>query len=465
MSSTQPAAAAGSSAAESLALDPYRLDPADVAEPPRRLGHILKRIGPGIILCASIVGSGELIATTTLGASAGWLALWVILLSCFIKPAIQVEMARYSIATGETGLEAFDRFPGPRAKVNWVVWAWAAMVATTWFQVGAMFGGVGQVLHTLVPFVPVDAWVAICLAFTLLLLLGGGYDRIESLATIKVSLFTMITVLGAIMLVTMPQYFSWSAVAEGLKFQMPPGGLTKAVAVFGITGVGATEMFMYPYWCVEKGYARFAGAADGSAAWKARATGWVRVMEVDAIASMVIYTFATVAFYMLGAGILNGMGLMPKGLETIAVLSKMYTQTLGGWALWVFYVGAVATLYGTIFAATAAHSRLFADVCRMMGAFRRDDYAARVRYRRLFVWVLTVVPACLYWFFREPVQMVFIGGLAQFLIMPVIAIVTLYLRHRHLPKEMAPSTFRTVGAWVSGVAIVAFGVVYALTLF
>jgi hypothetical protein len=180
---------------------------------------------------------------------------------------------------------------------------------------------------------------------------------------------------------------------------------------------------------------------------------------------MVIYTFATVAFYMLGAGILNGMGLMPKGLETIAVLSKMYTQTLGGWALWVFYVGAVATLYGTIFAATAAHSRLFADVCRMMGAFRRDDYAARVRYRRLFVWVLTVVPACLYWFFREPVQMVFIGGLAQFLIMPVIAIVTLYLRHRHLPKEMAPSTFRTVGAWVSGVAIVAFGVVYALTLF
>jgi multisubunit Na+/H+ antiporter MnhB subunit len=61
--------------------------------------------------------------------------------------------------------------------------------------------------------------------------------------------------------------------------------------------------------------------------------------------------------------------------------------------------------------------------------------------------------------------MVFIGGLAQFLIMPVIAIVTLYLRHRHLPKQMAPSTLRTVGAWVSGLAIVAFGVVYVMTLF
>jgi Mn2+/Fe2+ NRAMP family transporter len=390
--------------------------------------------------------------------------LWVILLSCFIKPAIQVEMARYTIGTGETGLEAFNRFPGPRMKVNWVVWAWALMVGTTLFQVGAMFGGVAQVLNHVIPAVPVDAWVFLCLIVTLLLLLGGGYDRIENIATIKVSLFTMLTLMAAVLLISMPQYFSWSAMLEGLEFKMPPGGLTRAVAVFGITGVGATELFMYPYWCVEKGYARFAGAADGSAAWKSRARGWVRVMEVDVIASMVIYTIATLAFYLLGAGILHGMGLMPKAGEMITTLSNMYTQTLGSWALWLFYVGAVATLYGTVFAATAAHSRLFADLCRMMGAFRRDDYAARIRYRRLFVWILAVTPACLYWIFREPVKMVFIGGLAQFLIMPAIAVVTMYLRHRHLPKELAPPVYRTWLAWISAVAIVVFGIVYLVTL-
>jgi manganese transport protein len=463
MSSQQPAAEAGQLPAEPHGIDPYRLDPADVVEPPKGLGNILKRIGPGIILCASIVGSGELIATTTLGATAGYAALWVILLSCFIKPAIQVEMARYTIGTGETGLEAFDRFPGPRWKVNWMVWAWALMVATTLFQVGAMYGGVAQVLHQLAPAVPVDAWVFVCLIVTLVLLLGGGYDRIESIATIKVSLFTMLTVMGAILLISMPQYFSWSAMLDGLRVQMPPGGLTKAVAVFGITGVGATELFMYPYWCVEKGYARFAGAGDGSKAWENRARGWVRVMEVDVVASMCIYTLATLAFYMLGAGILHGMGLMPKAGEMINVLSNMYTQTLGGWALWLFYLGAVATLYGTVFAATAAHSRLYADMFRMMGFFRRDDYSSRVRYRKRFVWLLAVAPAGLYWVFREPVQMVFIGGLAQFLIMPAIAIVTLYLRHKHLPKQLAPSTFRTWGAWISAAAIVAFGVVYLLT--
>jgi hypothetical protein len=48
--------------------DPYQLRPEDVIEPPKTFFDTLKRIGPGMILAASIVGSGELIATTTRGA-------------------------------------------------------------------------------------------------------------------------------------------------------------------------------------------------------------------------------------------------------------------------------------------------------------------------------------------------------------------------------------------------------------
>ena len=74
--------------------DPYRLTPADVLEPPRSLPDILRRIGPGMILAAAIVGSGELIATTTLGAEEGYRLLWLILLSCLIKPIVQAERGR-----------------------------------------------------------------------------------------------------------------------------------------------------------------------------------------------------------------------------------------------------------------------------------------------------------------------------------------------------------------------------------
>lgn len=442
--------------------DPYSLDPADIESPPQSLWAILRRIGPGMILCASIVGSGELIATTALGAQVGYTALWIILLSCFVKPVVQAEMGRYTIATGETALAAFDQVPGPRWRVNWIVWAWAFMVSVTLFQVGAMYAGVSQVMHSLLPAVPINAWVVLLLLLTLALLLGGGYQRIERLAMIKVGLFTMLTVLAALLMTRMPQYFSWRAVLDGLKLRLPPGGLTRAVGVFGITGVGATEFFMYPYWCVEKGYARFAGRRDGTASWRARAVGWIRVMQVDIFASMLIYTIATVAFYLLGAGILHGMGLRPAADQMIAVLSNMYTETLGGWALWVFYAGAIATLYGTVFAATAAHSRLYADMMRLLGFFRAEDYAARLRWRRRFVWFLTLVPAVLYWLFREPVGMVFVGGLAQFLMIPVIAAATLYLRHRRLPSEVRSSPATTIGVWCAALIIAALMAYYVI---
>ena len=436
--------------------DPYQSRPEEVVEPPRDVWGILRRIGPGIILSASIVGSGELIATTTLGAEVGYVALWIILLSCVIKPAVQSEFGRYVIATGQTGGEGLNQVPGPKLfGVNWVVGAWSVMVVLTLFQVGAMFAGVAVVMNILVPAVSETVWVLALLVVSLALLLGGGYARIEKLATVKVALFTMLTFLCALMMMRQPQNFSWDRISEGFRLKLPKNGLITAIAVFGITGVGAAELFMYPYWCVEKGYARFAGKREDSAAWRARARGWIRVMNVDILASMVIYCVATVAFYLLGAGILHTRGLVPKANDMIPVLSKMYTETLGPWGLWLFYAGAVATLYGTIFAATAGNSRVLADVARLAGFFARDDYAARVRYRNGIVWFLLVVPVILLFCVKSPVNMVKAGGVAQAALLPVLSIGALYLRHRRTPREVAPGRAATVGLWVACIAIIA----------
>ena len=57
--------------------------PADaIQEPPQRFSKAIRQVGPGLILAASIVGTGELINTTGLGAKAGFTLLWLILLSC-----------------------------------------------------------------------------------------------------------------------------------------------------------------------------------------------------------------------------------------------------------------------------------------------------------------------------------------------------------------------------------------------
>jgi Mn2+/Fe2+ NRAMP family transporter len=454
VTAARPARADPPPATPSEPFDPYRLDPRDVREPPPSVAEALRRIGPGMVLAASIVGSGELIATTTLGAQVGYVGLWLVLLSCLIKPVVQGELGRYTIATGRTGLEALDLVPGPRLRVSWIVWGWAVMVLITMLQVGGMYGGVSQVMHILIPAVPMWAWVLAFLALTQALLLGGGYARIERLAFVKVGLFTVLTVLAAAVLVRMPEYFSPSDLAQGLHFELPAAGVATAIAVFGITGVGASELFMYPYWCVEKGYARFVGPYDGGVEWRRRARGWIRVMHVDILASMAIYTLATAAFFLLGAGVLHGMGLVPAARDMIPVLSNLYTQTLGPWALWLFYLGAIATLYGTIFASTAAQTRMFADMCRLLGFFARDDARARQAYYRGFVVLLTVLPATLYLTLASPVAMVVAGGIAQAAMLPALAVAALVLRHRHLRPEVAPSPGTTVLLWVAAAVIV-----------
>jgi len=446
--------------------DLYTLTSDTVEAPPSALGAALKRIGPGMVLAASIVGSGELIATTTLGAQVGYLALWIIVVSCAIKPVVQGELGRYTIATGDTALEAFAHVPGPRVpgtggRVNWLVACWLLTVLLSLLQVGGMFGGVAQVLNLLIPAVSVNMWVAICLALTLALLLGGGYSRIEKLAVIKVSFFTVLTVCAAAVLLWTPGAVSAHDLAEGLALHFPTGGLATAIAVFGITGVGATELVMYPYWCIEKGYARYTGPRDGSAAWLPRARGWIRVMHLDIACSLVIYTLATLAFYLLGAGVLHKAGLVPKASDMIVTLSRLYTDTLGGWALWLFYAGAVITLYGTIFASTAAHARVTADLVRMAGGFARADGAARGRWRDINTVILATLPAIFYWTIGSPVRMVVAGGLAQALMLPLIGAAAVYLRHRRVPKDLQPAPLTTAALWLSAIVMASAALYYA----
>ena len=167
-------------------------------------------------------------------------------------------------------------------------------------------------------------------------------------------------------------------------------------------------------------------------------------MGVDILSSMGIYTFATIAFYLLGAGVLHGMGVMPQGTEMVRTLSNMYTETLGRWSHGLFLIGSVVVFYSTVFAATAGHSRMLADFAGMLGLFDKRDYGARLRTTRLFVPTYLIVPATGYMFMREPVLMVKIGGAAEASLLPVIAFSTVYLRYRHLPTGIVPKGWITL---------------------
>ena len=130
-------------------------------DPPQTFGGTLRYLGPGLVISASLVGSGELVATTKLGAETGFTLLWLILLGCFLKVFVQIELARYAVSSGETTLTAFNRLPGPRLRANWVLWLYLAATALTYAALGGVIGGIVQAFALAFPIDPVIVAVVV----------------------------------------------------------------------------------------------------------------------------------------------------------------------------------------------------------------------------------------------------------------------------------------------------------------
>lgn len=469
---------------DATSYDPYAMPTDAIQEPPATLWQAFRKIGPGIILAGSIVGSGELIATTTLGADWGYMFLWLILFSCVIKVFVQVELGRVAISSGKPTLGVLNELPGPRWRTNWQVWWWFFMVLATVAQMGAMVGAVGQALHLAIPGFgnwviqlcggeasglgrallahPEHPWAVVTGFAAVALLLSGGYQMIERLTTFLVVSITFITVACVLSLPAAGYPISLADLASGFNFQIPDDpqrradAISKAFAVFGMTGVGAAELYSYPYWCLEKGYARFVGPCTGDPAWARRASGWMRVMHLDAWVSMVVFTLATVSFYLLGASVLHTKNLHPQGSNMIAGLANMYVEVFGQWTWPLFLVGAWAVLFKTLYVASAGHSRLTSDFFNMAGFVRYDNSYARLRMIRFFCVFYPLLALVFYLWVGEPREMVNFGGFAQGITLPVIAGATLYLRYRQTDRRIAPSLVTDLLVWLAFVLVTVF---------
>jgi Mn2+/Fe2+ NRAMP family transporter len=195
---------------------------------------------------------------------------------------------------------------------------------------------------------------------------------------------------------------------------------------------------IYPYWCLEKGYGAAVGPRDDSPAWARRAKGWLRVMQLDAWTSMVVYTLVTVCFYLLGAATLGRLGLVPAGGEMVRTLGAMYTPVFGAWAGGAFRVGAFAVLYSTLFVAAAGNARMVADGLILPGWLPADERSRAAWARRISVaWVLVATLLAL--LIRQPVAMVLASGIAQSVMLAAIGVAVVFFRWWETDPRLAPS--------------------------
>ncbi len=425
--------------------DPYTVREGGVLPAPGSFTGRIRYLGPSVIISGSIVGSGEIILTSSLGAAAGFVLLWWVLMSCWIKSLIQAELSRYIIVSGDTYLRALNRLPGklwgPRGKVGWPIWLGLIAFIPGVLGLGGIMGGAGQALSLLVPALD-SVWATFLVALiTVAVLNAGGYERFEKTLLGLVVGFTVATLICAITMQFTEFRISWSDIRSGLTFDLPLEYIAIALAVYGYTGVNSGETAAYTYWCIEKGYPTFIGRRDDQASdaeWLARARGWIRVLHMDVWLTLVILTCATLPFYLLGAGVLNTIGETPSGLETISVLSDMFTRTLGPWALWVFGIGAFFILFSTTLSGIGGGARFIPDYLIELGFFSRENIRARKAWIRGYVSAMPILGFVLYVSYQNPVALVTIGGLVAALMLPIQSGGTLWLQRMHMDERLAP---------------------------
>ena len=365
--------------------------PPPVKRPPTRLMGQLMAIGPGIVVTGSVIGSGELINTPVQAARFGFVLLWVVILSCVIKYFLQVEIGRHALVHNRSPFEALNALPGPKWRgTSWIGPVFVLGSVLTAASLVGILRATAGLLHAVLPMgtndaFSVDAWTVVVFLIAFVVLWRGSYHHIERLIAVLVGVFSLSVVVGLVLIQGSEFRITGEQVLSGLTFSFGDHDVKLAavavVSLLGALGATGNELFMYPYWILEKGYGQHVGSPDDDG-WLERVRGWVRVLQVDVFVCTALATLTTLGYFLIGAAVFYGSGEEIGGEDIIDRLSSMYTSTYGPWSRSLFLIGAFCTLFSTLIVGTAAFARMWCDMIISVGLLPRDSQTARRRCLR-----------------------------------------------------------------------------------
>jgi len=375
----------------------------------------------------------------------GFVLFWAVILSCVIKYFLQVELGRYCLVHNRTTVQALNTCPGPKIfGTGWVGVLYMVGYTMSMVTVGGILGATAGLLQSVCPLdrlgssvvqmqtvLPLgwlgftddpaingkNIWGFATFLVVATILWRGLYGELEKLVAFLVAGFSLSVVVALLLVQGTPFRVSASEVLSGLTFSL--GSIDRGLAAFavisllGALGTTANELFMYPYWILEKGYAKHLGPAD-SKGWVERARGWIRVLRVDTGAATLLATVITAAYFLVGSAILHRQvaaqqAEVPSGFEVTEQISAIFTESYGAWSYGLFMFGGFCTLCSTLIVAAAASGRMWTDVLSSMGAFEWENEKARLRCNRGFQTLYLFGFLMITLFMTKPEKLVILG--------------------------------------------------------
>jgi len=378
----------------------------------------LKLAGPGLVVAATGIGSGDVVSATVGGAKYGVVLLWAIAIGAFFKFVLSEGIARWQLGTGKTVVEGWAEYLPSWVKgyfavylVLWTVAVSAALTNATGLGLANLTGGAvpqswGAVAHSLVG----------C-AFVWL----GGYGRFEKLMKTLVGVMGFSILVCAALTMTNPG----PAVQGLLVPTIPVGSGAYVLSLIGGIG-GSITMLSYNYWMREEGMrgAGYLGYVRGDVAI---------AYAFTAIFGLSIMLIANRAFYLPGVTITDAQAV-PK-------MAEMLGSILGAFGEYAYSVGFWAAVFASLLGVWQSVPYLYAD---LYGIAKKLSPEAREQATQVTSWpyrlgllFITLVPIPLA-FTGRPILVIVTYTVVGSLFVPFLAATLLYLNNKVAWTEPVP---------------------------
>ncbi|MEV6106010.1 Nramp family divalent metal transporter [Streptomyces sp. NPDC051940] len=403
-----------------------------------------RHIGPGVVVAATGVGAGDLVATLIAGSEFGYTLLWAAVVGCLVKISLAEAVGRWHLATGRT------LFEGWRTLGGWTTWYFSGYVVVWGFVYGATAMSASAL--PLVALFPdlwgLKTWAVLCGLTGLVFVWYNRYAVFEKVMTVLVGVMFVTTVYLAARVSP-----NLGDALAGLVPVLPDGSLIYTLGLIG--GVGGTvTMAAYGYWINAKGWTD---------------TGWLRVMRLDNRVAYLTTGVFVIAMLFVGAELLHSTGIaLSTGSTGLVDLGDVLADRYGDATARLFLIGFLATSFTSLIGVWHGVSLLFADFVENVRAGTAGDRGAGVSesvaevadgraerspaFRAYLLW-LTFPPMCLLWL-DQPFALVIGYGVLGAFFLPFLALTLLWL----LNSGRTPRAWRN-GA-LSNVMLFAAGVLF-----
>jgi len=408
-----------------------------VSDTARPSVSFLKLAGPGLVVAATGIGSGDVVSATVGGARYGVVLLWAILAGAFFKFVLSEGIARWQLATGKTALEGWaDHLPAwvkyyfGAYLLLWTIAVSAALTNATGLGISNLTGGAipqswGAVMHSLIGFAFV--WF-------------GGYGSFEKFMKVLVGVMGFSILICAIFTLNDPL-----PAAQGLVMPIIPANSgTYVLSLIGGVG-GSITMLSYNYWMREEGM---------------RGSGFLSYVRGDIAIAYIFTALFGISIMLIANDAFFLHGVTLKDAEAVPKMAAALGTLLGTFGRLAFSVGFWAAVFASLLGVWQSVPYLYADfygiLKQMTPEARQDIVKVTSTPYRIALAYITLVPIP-FAFTGRPIAIIVTYTIVGSLFVPFLAATLLYLNNRVAWTEPVPKN-----SWITNLLLIGILLLFAV---